>query len=357
MPAYKNEQRGTWYCKFYYEDWQGKRKQKKKEGFKTQREAKAYEREFLSKTTADCSMTFGSLVELYLEDCRSRLKPTTLYNKETMINTKLLPYLKDIPLSDFDAAKIRHWQNELIAYRDEKGKPYSETYLKTVNNQLSAIFNYAQKYYKLPENPVRVCGSIGKHNADSMQFWTLQEFKRFISVLEDAPLQKIIFSLLFWTGMRSGELLALTLTDFDLDAKTVQISKNFAQLDGKDLILTPKTSKSKRTITLPDFLCNMLREYTAKLYDYRPPERLFPVNKHYINYEMQKACMAAGVKKIRVHDLRHSHASLLIEQGFSPLLISERLGHENIQTTLQTYSHLYPNKHSLVAEKLDELNN
>ena len=66
MPAYKNEQRGTWYCKFYYEDWQGKRKQKKKEGFKTQREAKAYEREFLSKTTADCSMTFGSLVELYL---------------------------------------------------------------------------------------------------------------------------------------------------------------------------------------------------------------------------------------------------------------------------------------------------
>lgn len=357
MPTYKDEKRGTWYCKFYYQDWTGKRKQKKKEGFKTQREAKEFEREFIRKSKADCSMLFSSLIELYFEDCQSRLKPTTLDNKKYIINLKILPYFKDMPLNTIDATTVRKWQNELISYRDENGNPYSQTYLKTVNNQLSAIMNYARKYYKLPENPVVICGSMGKSNAESMKFWTLEEFKQFIPAIEDKLLSKVMFELLFWTGMRSGELLALTLNDFDFEEKTVRINKNYTRLNGEDLILTPKTPKSKRTITLPDFICDMVQDYVTHLYDYKPKERLFPVTKSYLDHEMRRGCQKSGVKKIRVHDIRHSHASLLIEQGFPPLLISERLGHEKIQTTLQTYSHLYPNKHNLVADKLQELNN
>ena len=92
------------------------------------------------------------------------------------------------------------------------------------------------------------------------------------------------------------------------------------------------------------------------MYDYKPAERLFPISKHYLVHEMRRGCKMSGVTKIRIHDIRHSHASLLIEQGFTPLLISERLGHEKVETTLQTYSHLYPNKHSQVANRLDELN-
>lgn len=170
MPTYKDETRHTWYATFYYTDWMGNRKRKKKEGFKTQREAKAYEREFINKSKADCTMLFGSLVELYFEDCRSRLKPTTLNNKEYIITLKILPYFKDMPLNNIDATAIRQWQNALMLYRDEDDSPYSQTYLKTVNNQLSAIFNFARKYYKLPINPVATCGSIGKAHADSMQF-------------------------------------------------------------------------------------------------------------------------------------------------------------------------------------------
>ena len=357
MPTYKDEKRGSWYCKFYYQDWTGKRKQKKKEGFKTQREAKEYEREFVKKSKSDCSMLFSSLVELYFEDCQNRLKPTTLDNKKYVINLKILPYFKDMPINIIDATTVRKWQNKLISYKDDKGAPYSETYLRTVNNQLSAIFNYAKKYYKLPDNPAATCGSIGKNHADSMKFWTLDEFKQFIPAVEDKVLSKVIFELLFWTGMRSGELLALTLNDFDFEAKTVNINKNYSRLNGEDLILTPKTPKSKRTITLPDFMCEMIQDYVTHLYDYQPKERLFPVTKFYLDHEMRRGCKNSGVKHIRVHDIRHSHASLLIEQGFPPLLISERLGHEKIQTTLQTYSHLYPNKHSLVANKLQELNN
>ena len=99
----------------------------------------------------------------------------------------------------------------------------------------------------------------------------------------------------------------------------------------------------------------IVKEYSSMLYDYKPTDRLFTVTKSYLTHEMQRGCKLSGVKKIRIHDLRHSHASLLIELGFAPLLISERLGYENIETTLNTYSHLYPNKHGEVAETLSKL--
>lgn len=351
MPVYKDEKRATWYTSFYYIDWTGKRKKKKKEGFKTQREAKAFEKDFLNKAQASCEMHFKNLVDLYLEDCTIRLKPTTLSTKRHIINQKILPYFSDMPINTITATTIRLWQNELLS----NSSNYSATYLKTVNSQLSAIFNFAVKYYKLHANPVRTCGSIGKQNADSMHFWTTDEFKSFITHIENKPLSKVIFNILFWTGIRSGELLALTYNDFDFETQTVTISKSYSRLEGKDLILEPKTSKGKRIITIPLFLCELVQSYKEQLYDYKPNERLFPVTKYYLHHEMDRGSKKANVKRIRIHDLRHSHASLLIELGFSPLLISERLGHENIETTLQTYSHLYPNKHAEVAEKLQTL--
>lgn len=351
MPVYKNEEKGTWYCKFYYKDWQGNRRQKKKEGFKKQKEAKDFEREFLHKEEGSCDMAFGSLVELYIDDCKSRLKPTTLSNKEYVLNQKVLPFFKDMPINTITPTTVRKWQNELLA--DESD--FSPTYLKTINNQLSAIFNYAMKYYRLPSNPARDCGSMGKKNAESMQFWTTEEFNKFMEIVNDKPISKVVFPLLFWTGIRSGELLALTLNDFDFESRILSINKNYARLEGKNLILEPKTPKSKRLINIPPFLCDLVNEYVTMLYDYQPNERLFNVTKFYLRHEMNRGCEKSGVKKIRIHDLRHSHASLLIELGFSPLLISERLGHENIETTLQTYSHLYPNKQSEVADKLQNL--
>jgi integrase len=351
MPAYKDEKRNTWFCKFYYVDWTGDRKQKKKEGFRTKKEAQDFEREFLNKAHASCDMTFKSLVELYMQDSKSRLKPTTYENKEYLINLKVLPYFQNLPINTITAATVRKWQNELISCDSN----YSQTYLKTINNQLSAIFNYAVKFYKLPSNPCRMCGSMGKKNADSMKFWTADEFKKFIAAINDKESAKVMFEILFWTGIRSGELLALTLNDFDFDALTLSITKNYARHQNQDLILEPKTPKSKRVITIPPFLADLVEEYAGKLYDYQPHERLFTNTKHFLNHEMIRGCKKTGVKKIRIHDLRHSHASLLIEMGFSILLISERLGHENIETTLQTYSHLYPNKQSEVSDRLQQL--
>ena len=303
MPVYKNEKAGSWFCKFYYTDWTGNRKQKKKEGFKTKKEAQEFEREFLSKAHASCDMSFGSLVELYMEDCKHRLKPTTYSNKQFLINTKLLPFFRDMPINTITPATIRKWQNELLA--DPKG--YSQTYLKTVNNQASAIFNFAVKYYRLEKNPCRLAGSMGKKHADEMEIWTVEEFNRFIQAVADKPPSVVIFNLLFWTGMRSGELLALTADDFDFEAHTVSISKNYARHKKEDLILPPKTPKSKRIITLPPFLSDMVRKYSTSIYVTDPSGRLFGQTKSYLLHEMIRGCKLSGVKRIRVHDLRHPY--------------------------------------------------
>ncbi|ACO84363.1 site-specific integrase [Clostridium botulinum] len=348
MAVYKNEERGTYFCTFYYTDWTGKKKRKKKEGFKRQKDAKDYERDFLNKQKNDPGINFENLVNIYLDDIKNKIRFTTFRQKKLIVDLKIAPYFKDINLNNITPNHIRKWQNKIME------NDYSDTYLRTINNQLSAIFNFAIRYYNLSSNPVVKAGPMGKKNADVMQFWTVEEFKTFIEYVKK-PIYKLAFKILFWTGIRSGELLALTYKDIDLDRKIININKNYARINKKDIINPPKTLKSKREVTISDFLCEDIKEYKNKIYNLNENERIFTIAKQNINAQLNRTCKKSGIKKIRLHDLRHSHASLLIELGFTPLLISERLGHENIETTLNTYSHLYPNKHTEVAKELDKL--
>ena len=349
MPAYKDNQRGTWYCCFYYTDWQGKQHRKLKRGFAKQRDAKDFERAFLNKLQGTPQMTFSSLSELYLEDMENRLRRSTMETKRHMIETKILPFWGGQTISSITPAGIRQWQNAMIS------KGYAETYLKAINNQLCAIFNYAVKYYGLRENPCHKAGSMGRKHAKEMQFWTRQEFLQFIRALEDKPQAHMAFEVLYWCGIREGELLALTREDIDLEGMTISVSKTYQRIGREDIITPPKTPKSNRVVALPKFLCDELQQYLETIYDQAPGARVFPLTKYFLYHEIVRGCKVSGVKRIRVHDLRHSHASLLVELGYSPLLIAERLGHENIETTLNTYSHLYPHKQSELAEKLDNL--
>lgn len=353
MSVAKDPKTGKWYSKFRYNDWAGKRVQKKKTGFQTKREAQEWEREFLAKASASCDMSFSSLVDLYMADCKTRLRATTWENKQHLITKKLLPYFNNTPINQITPLMIRNWQNTLMECRQPNGKPYSKTYLKTINNQMSAILNYAVKYYSLPGSPAAVAGSMGKSKADTMLFWTEEEFKTFIQAI-DKPTPYCAFNILFYTGIREGELLALSLSDFDFSDKVLHITKNFAVVNGQEVIYEPKTPKSKRDITLPDFLCKIVQDYAGRLVDYDPADRLFPLTKSWVSSQMSRGCKKSGVKKIRVHDLRHSHASLLIHMGFPILAVSERLGHEKVQTTLELYGHLYPDVHGNVAQQLQE---
>lgn len=156
--------------------------------------------------------------------------------------------------------------------------------------------------------------------------------------------------------MTKAELLALSLADFNAEGKVLSITKSYQRINGRDVITEPKTAKGKRMISLPDFLVAELDEYVSKLYGIMANDRLFMITKSYLEKEMIRGSELSGVKKIRLHDLRHSHASLLISKlGAQPNLVAERLGHEKIQTTLSTYSHLYPNQSRDLANQLNEL--
>ena len=355
MPSYYDEKTKSWYCKFYYTDYTGTRKQKKKRGFKLQRDAKEWERNFLETRQADLSMTFENFVQIYNEDMKHRLREHTFVQKQYVINKKLLPFFRKLPVSQITPAHVRKWQNGLIAYRDENSKPYSETYLKTINNQLTAILNYAVRYYNLKENPCRKAGSIGKSHADEMQFWTTEEFKQFLEKISDKPQARAGFLILYYTGLRIGELLALEYADIDFEGCTLNISKSYQHISGRDVVTPPKTPKSIRTVSIPEFLRDELKAYTGRLYGLHKHDRIFPCTKSFFEHEMVRETRDGEVKRIRLHDIRHSHASLLIELGFSPLAIADRLGHEKVETTLNTYSHLFPHKRDEVAEKLQQL--
>lgn len=347
MKAEKDKKTGKWLIQYRYTDWQGKRRKSIKRGFATKREAEEWLRNFLITQKADFDMKFEDFWKMYCADMETRLREHTMRTKKYIVELKILPYFGNKRVNDITAADIRQWQNELIKMG------YSPTYLKTINNQLSAIFNYAVRYYDLKSNPCEKAGSMGKSKAEEMDFWTGEEFRKFIDSVMNKRLSYMAFMTLYWTGMRLGELLALNPKDVDLKKRTISITKSYQRLGKKDVITPPKTPKSKRVITIPEFLAADIKDYMDSLYDLQEDDRLFPITKYYLEHEMQRGIKESGVKRIRVHDLRHSHASMLIELGFSPLEIANRLGHEKVETTLNTYAHLYPNKQTKLAERLD----
>ena len=352
MAVYKEEKTNTWRAVYRYTDWNGERKQTQKRGFKTKREAQAWEREQLNKTSADLDMTFKSFVDLYTADMKTRLKENTWATKDHIIRTKLLPYFGRLKMCNITAQQIITWQNEMLNHKDEKGQPYSPVYLKTVHNQLSAIFNHAVRFYDLHSNPAAKAGNMGTEERREMLFWTKEEYQKFAEEMMDKPVSYYAFQMLYWTGIREGELLALTPADFDFERGTVKISKTYQRLKGQDVITSPKTKKSNRTIQMPDFLCQEMQEFFKMQYGLKKKDRIFTVTKSYLHHEMDRGAKAAAVKRIRIHDLRHSHISLLIEMGFSAVAIADRVGHESIEITYR-YAHLFPSKQSEMAKKLD----
>lgn len=279
MAAFKNKDNGTWYVQFRYTDWKGERQQKLKRGFATKREALEWEREFLMEKQADVNMTFESFVALYEKDIKPKLKLNTWLTKESIIKKKILPYFANRKLSEITAKDIIRWQNEIRELRDCHGKPLSKTYLKTVHNQLSAIFNHAARFYGLNINPARQAGNMGAEERKEMLFWTREEYTRFSEAMMDKPLSFYAFEVLYWCGVREGELLALTPADFDFEKRTVTVNKSYQRLNKQDVITTPKTPKSNRVIQMPQFLCDELQDYLKQLYGVEPDSRMFPISK------------------------------------------------------------------------------
>lgn len=356
MPAYKDPERNTWYVKFQYKNWKNEKKWITKRGFKTKRDALQWENEFHLKQQGNIEMSFSDFIMIYREDRDPRLKESTRLMRDNIIDTKLVPHFGNKSIQDITTRDIIMWQNEMLRFVDSKtGKPYSKSYLKTMHNQLSAIFNHAVRHYKLKENPAMLVGNMGSEKNIKMQYWTKEEYLRFAEVMKDMPIMAYYcFQVLYWCGVREGEMMALTLEDIDFDSGKLRINKTFQRLKGQDLITEPKTPKSNRIIQMPDFLVAELKYYVSTWYNLRPTDRIFPVCKSFLYRMMEKGSKLANVKRIRVHDLRHSHVSLLIHMGYSAVAIAERVGHESVDITYR-YAHMFPTVQADMANKLNEM--
>lgn len=365
MPAYKDPASGKWYCKFYYQDYEGNNKQKKKMGFELKREALEWERDFLLSQQAQPDMSFSSFLEIYKKDTYPQLRQKTIITKDYRFK-RILSHFNDIPINEITPKDIKRWQNDLIA------DGLSSRYINEIQNEFSTVLNHALKFYKLNENPIHKVGraKVPDETPTEMRFWTLKEYSHVISHIDDIKAKTAII-LLYWTGIRKGELLALTLEKINLDKKEIKIDRSLQRIKGKDIITATKTYEC-RTLKLPDSTLNLLKEYINSLYKISPTDRLFDWEKRFIENGIKKGTELANkeidehnaenkdkihnIERIHVHGLRHSHASYLINHNINIVLISKRLGHKNTSITLDTYSHFYPTSEDNMLSIMNEEN-
>lgn len=318
--AYKEKDTKKWSAQWFETTAKGEKKKRRKRGFETKREALEYERQKKLSSSRSMDMKLSEFMEVYFEDKQNELKDRTMKNKRYMMEQHIIPYFGEQMLSEITASQIIQWQNEM------QTKGFSESYLRMIQNQLTCIFTHASRIYDLHTNPCKKVKRMG--NSDSR-------------------------SLDFWTGCRIGELLALTKGDISFENNQISITKTYYRTGRQDVITEPKTKQSVRTVEIPEFLKKEIKDFVDGHYGMPDDERLFPIVQEAVQHKMKRQIAKAGVKNIRVHDLRHSHVAYLINKGIEPLLIKERVGHKDIRITLNTYGHLYPNQQRRVADLLD----
>jgi len=348
MPAYKDSN-NTWYCKFYYQDYNGERRQKKKRGFKLQRDALAWEREFLQNIAYQPDMPFSAFIELYKKDVYPKVRQHTAQTTNYQIKNHILPVFGEMGVASITPKDVADWHNTLI------GAGYAETHIRNLHGALSKILNHAVRFYRLQNNPARLVGAPkvpGQMQADK-RFWTLDQYNAAIQHVDDLR-TKTALMILYWTGMRKGELFALRWNDLNAACTALRIDESYQRLNGSRIEVTPTKTYEKRLVTLPNVLTEQIQEYKSRSYDTSAKNFIISWGKKFIEDGIQQGAALADVPVINVHGLRHSHASLLISQGVNVVLISKRLGHKNVSETLNTYSHFFPDDE---AEMIASLNN
>lgn len=408
----KDKGNGKWYFRIkYYEDEQYR--DIRKRGFTTKKEAKLAEAAFetelfkgksneffqpvcepinepIEETIKELKENFekvdkgkGILVkelyEEYVKYISTRLKAGSVRSASDVLRIFVLPDFGEREVASLSTKDILDWQEKIIA------KGFGYKYKSKIYCGFTAMLNYGIKFHDIKENVVSRVGNF--KNTDrkkEMLFWSEEEFKQFYAVIDD-DLFRVYFSFLYLTGCRKGESLALTWNDIDFVRREVRINKSLNRKQktkgekqtvnvptvASDLgwhisesrsyeITTPKNKSSYRNILMPMNLVNMLWEHQKRSkeeYGYTPEWFVFggaePLSDQTIRRRLNEYADKAGVKRIRVHDIRHSHASLLINKGQNILIVSQRLGHSDVTQTLNTYSHLMPNVQKQIINALD----
>lgn len=341
MPSYKDEKTGKWYCKFYYEDWNGEKHQKKKSGFRTKRDAQAWEREFLENQAQSPDILVSVLCDRFLENRAIFAKPKTIETYRIAIEAHIKPILGSVRVCDLTPVHVEQFHKAM-------SKDYAVSTINHLHAVLSAVLNYGVKFYGIESNPCRTVGRI-KARKTEMPVIKPEEFKKILPFCNTT--YQVLFSLLFWTGMRIGE--ARALTKKDIGDGEIHINKNIVRIKGGDVLQnTPKSPNSIRTVEIHPRLNEMLHDYCGRIYD--DGARLFPMSDNTIRYAFHTACRKAGVGPVRIHDIRHSHVAMLIRMGYYPKAIAERIG-DTPETVMSVYSHIFKEDKRKMADRIGEM--
>lgn len=342
----------------------GKQRRTTRRGFKTQKEAKKAERELLLSveengfTDHSSKPTFKEVADLWLESYETTVKPTTYQNTRKYLNILIKDYFSDIRIESISVSMMQ----QIVLKLSKRYTAYS-LYLSVVNR----VFKFAMSLGIVQANPVdRIIRPKQQPPKSEKIALTKEELNQFLVLAKEyaRPVLYAAWHTLAYTGLRKGELLGLEWSDIDLDNKVISVQHNLVMVNGKYRIQSPKTRKSIRKITIDDTTASVLKSWKLE------QKKLFFKNgvknsnivfsgssgeyldKSHFRVSLKKFLKRYDLPAITVHGLRHTHASLLFEAGVEPKTISDRLGHANIQTTLDMYTHLNDNQRSDVADRL-----
>lgn len=352
MPSYeKRGKKQLWSVRFSCLE-NGIYTSKRLSGFKTKAEAqaawKAYTPPPITKGSEKDKTPFITVCNAYLESQRNRVKHSSYVERECRLK-KIIPYFEGIYLQDIKPLDILNWQATL--------NDYSATYIGTLRGQLSSVLLFGERYFDIPSVMRKVEPFRKPPKAQKLRFWTEEEFRRFMDALpEEKTVYRLFFRFLYVMGCRKGEALALEWKDLDKKKKTISITKSLTEKgkNGRE-ITSPKNESSIRTLDLPQRLfedmVNFQKENANSVYIFggQTPLATSPIDRLW-----HETTAKAGLPKIRIHDLRHSCASLLISRGISIVAVSKRLGHSDTEQTLNTYAHLLPRDAERILSELKD---
>ncbi len=338
----------------------GLEKNKRLCGFKTKKEAQNAYLEFQSeynerikkeaslKEKEPQEMVFKTLAEGYMKNQKTRVKESSYISTLSKLNKHILPFFENMKIKDITPFVVLQWKQSI--------DHYAYKHKKALRTLLTSIYKYGERYHNMQNVMVKVEPFRNLEAPKEMDYWTYEEFEAFISKCDDEVL-KMLFKFLYITGCRKGECQAITWRDIDFSAKTVRINKNITRktTEGPYKVVSPKNLTSNRTIVIPDNFCRELETMKSEKLDEFVFGSEHPISDKMIERALKKYAEIAGVKIIRVHDLRHSCASLLISQGISVVAVSHRLGHKDVEQTLNTYSHLMPKEADKIIEIFEKI--
>ena len=366
MPSYEQSKSSKlWSVRFRETDENGAEHQKRLSGFKTKKAAQYGYQDYINKKAEEeaakastCpetpdDMYLETLVDLFLKYKEDRIKHSSFYDVKNRVTSKILPYFKGKRMREIKPIDVLDWQKKTFP-------SLSYNYTSKLMTALGAIYRYGEKYHDITNIMNKVDRPRDMSPKKEMQFWTPDEFGKFYAAAED-PTYRLFFLTLYISGCRRGECEALSWSDFDPEGGKLKISKsitNKTKAKGWE-VTTPKNAGSNRTVNIPAFLCELLIEHRKSTNPASTASFIFggdrPLAPTSTDRYFKKTIEKAEVKPIRIHDLRHSCASLLISKGVSIVGVSRHLGHTDVEQTLNTYSHLMPDDQLKISTELEQV--